>query len=229
MVIVCPSCATQYTLDPSRIGDGGRAVRCSQCKTSWFASADSMLPDDAPHEVVIEEGDLPPTRSGARRGTRARTRPAAGSGSRASLSAGCIAITLAIVFGSVAFRVPIVRAAPASASLFALAGLPVNLVGLTLEGVGSTLVDDGGRRELVTEGRILNGTARDLPSPDLDVTVEGAAGETLYRWSAKPAASEIPTGEARPFSIRLASPPPNAARVLVRLRGAARSGAVAPD
>jgi predicted Zn finger-like uncharacterized protein len=37
MLIVCPSCATSYMIDPASVGPAGRAVRCARCKTTWFA------------------------------------------------------------------------------------------------------------------------------------------------------------------------------------------------
>ena len=37
MLIVCPSCATSYMIDPASVGSNGRTVRCTRCKTSWFA------------------------------------------------------------------------------------------------------------------------------------------------------------------------------------------------
>jgi predicted Zn finger-like uncharacterized protein len=38
MLIVCPSCATSYMIDPSSLGAAGRTVRCARCKATWFAS-----------------------------------------------------------------------------------------------------------------------------------------------------------------------------------------------
>uniref|UniRef100_A0A9E7ZRB5 Zinc-ribbon domain-containing protein n=1 Tax=Bosea sp. NBC_00436 TaxID=2969620 RepID=A0A9E7ZRB5_9HYPH len=35
MLIVCPSCASQYELDAAKLGPEGRKVRCANCKTSW--------------------------------------------------------------------------------------------------------------------------------------------------------------------------------------------------
>ena len=40
MLITCPSCASQYTIDADRVGAGGRTVRCAACRTAWFATAD---------------------------------------------------------------------------------------------------------------------------------------------------------------------------------------------
>jgi predicted Zn finger-like uncharacterized protein len=37
MLIVCPTCATSYRVDPSSLGTTGRSVRCVRCRTVWFA------------------------------------------------------------------------------------------------------------------------------------------------------------------------------------------------
>lgn len=39
MLIVCPSCATSYMIDPASVGPAGRTVRCARCKETWFAGA----------------------------------------------------------------------------------------------------------------------------------------------------------------------------------------------
>ncbi|WP_051988087.1 zinc-ribbon domain-containing protein [Bosea sp. UNC402CLCol] len=44
MLIVCPSCASQYELDAAKLGPGGRKVRCAQCKTLWHVDAASEMP-----------------------------------------------------------------------------------------------------------------------------------------------------------------------------------------
>jgi predicted Zn finger-like uncharacterized protein len=38
MLIVCPTCATSYMIDPASVGPSGRAVRCARCKATWFAT-----------------------------------------------------------------------------------------------------------------------------------------------------------------------------------------------
>jgi len=37
MLIVCPGCATSYTIDPAAVRPTGRTVRCARCKVTWFA------------------------------------------------------------------------------------------------------------------------------------------------------------------------------------------------
>lgn len=45
MLIVCPSCATSYLIDPASVGPAGRAVRCARCKTTWFAGGPKTAPE----------------------------------------------------------------------------------------------------------------------------------------------------------------------------------------
>ncbi len=68
MLIVCPSCATSYMVDPGSLGQAGRAVRCARCKTTWFAGG----PKNAPavttfvHRVIAEaEAESAETSSGS--------------------------------------------------------------------------------------------------------------------------------------------------------------------
>lgn len=37
MLIVCPSCATSYDVEPASLGAHGRQVRCVRCRTVWLA------------------------------------------------------------------------------------------------------------------------------------------------------------------------------------------------
>ena len=48
MLIVCPSCSTGYQIGPTALGPAGRAVRCSHCRNTWFASPESVLEEAVP-------------------------------------------------------------------------------------------------------------------------------------------------------------------------------------
>ena len=37
MLIVCPTCATSYDVEPASLGGNGRQVRCVRCRTVWLA------------------------------------------------------------------------------------------------------------------------------------------------------------------------------------------------
>src|SRR5687768_4134756 len=47
MLIVCPSCATSYQIEPSSLGAAGRPVRCVRCRKIWFAGNTGALADIA--------------------------------------------------------------------------------------------------------------------------------------------------------------------------------------
>jgi predicted Zn finger-like uncharacterized protein len=47
MQIVCPNCETAYQVDPSSVGTTGRSVRCSRCRTVWFAADTAALSEIA--------------------------------------------------------------------------------------------------------------------------------------------------------------------------------------
>src|SRR5215207_8862356 len=44
MLIVCPSCASEYTIDPTKLGADGRTVRCALCRNTWAATPDGGAP-----------------------------------------------------------------------------------------------------------------------------------------------------------------------------------------
>ena len=67
MLIVCPSCATSYMIDPASLGAAGRTVRCARCKATWFASprrndvgefVDGVI-KEAEAQTAAPRGDIP--------------------------------------------------------------------------------------------------------------------------------------------------------------------------
>jgi predicted Zn finger-like uncharacterized protein len=68
MLIVCPTCATSYMIDPASLGPSGRTVRCVRCKATWFAGGQTAEPKlSAFVDGVIAEAEAksPPTPQGA--------------------------------------------------------------------------------------------------------------------------------------------------------------------
>jgi predicted Zn finger-like uncharacterized protein len=58
MLIVCPSCATSYMIDPAALPAAGRNVRCARCKTTWFAGGPKPGPEvNAFVDGVIAEAE----------------------------------------------------------------------------------------------------------------------------------------------------------------------------
>ena len=60
MLIVCPTCATTYQITLAALGAAGRSVRCSHCKNTWFATADSVAEQTALVSVTSGHGAAPP-------------------------------------------------------------------------------------------------------------------------------------------------------------------------
>ncbi len=50
MLIVCPYCASRYSIDDAKIGQDGRKVRCASCRADFFVT----LADDKTAEVAAE-------------------------------------------------------------------------------------------------------------------------------------------------------------------------------
>lgn len=55
MLIVCPSCATSYQVEPSSLGQG-RSVRCARCRNVWFAATPAATPAPAADEWDVVDG-----------------------------------------------------------------------------------------------------------------------------------------------------------------------------
>ena len=73
MLIVCPSCATSYMIDPASVGPAGRTVRCARCKTTWFAGG----PKKAPEVTTFVENVIAEAEAQSAGTTKSKSRPAA--------------------------------------------------------------------------------------------------------------------------------------------------------
>ncbi|TXM73945.1 hypothetical protein FV222_19745 [Methylobacterium sp. WL103] len=51
MLIVCPTCASEYRIDTARVGTEGRSVRCAACRETWFVSPAEVV---AAHEAELQ-------------------------------------------------------------------------------------------------------------------------------------------------------------------------------
>lgn len=63
MLITCPSCSSDYVLDPERIGLGGRKVRCAACRESWFVARPEPRAEEAAPVAAAAEGEIVPPES----------------------------------------------------------------------------------------------------------------------------------------------------------------------
>ena len=305
MLIVCPSCATSYMIDPAAVAPAGRTVRCARCKTTWFAGGPkaaaevSAFVDGVIAEAEAKSGGAPPSADGLPAPATAQAaddfggEPAAtinetaaaeppavhggGSTDPAPAAAHDVPVTeapplvppithirlpeadapgfeaedvesfaarrerlrarretkrrssrwTAIILVLVAFNVAlvgarneVVRYLPQTASLFAAIGLPVNLRNLKFENVKISKDSENGISTLIVDGTIVSTGNSVTEVPRLRFSVRNTSGQEIYTWTALPTRSILEPGARLDFHSRLASPPADAADVLVRFYNA---------
>ncbi len=118
---------------------------------------------------------------------------------------------------AIAARAAIVSIAPAAAGVYALAGMPVNLQGLSIVDVRATTTqqpDSSG--ELLVTGEIANLRDRETPAPNLRLALRADDGRELYVWTARGPKPRLSAHERVPFRTRLAAPPAGVREVLVK-------------
>ena len=116
----------------------------------------------------------------------------------------------------VGWRSDFVRALPQTASFYAAMGLPVNLRGLSFDGVTTAAEQHEGVPILLVEGNVVNDAHKTVEVPRLKFIVRNAARQEIYSWTAVSSRTALPPGESVSFRTRLASPPADARDVLVR-------------
>ncbi|KMO35788.1 zinc-ribbon domain-containing protein [Methylobacterium aquaticum] len=220
MLIVCPACASEYTLDPEQIGPAGRTVRCAACREPWFVSAPAPEPGaDLPQTgeaVFSASGTAPPRRS------RPRAEPAKRSGApgRRRLAAAALAVAGLGAVGLAlmpAGRAGLVRALPQTARLYAAIGLPVNLRGLAFRDVAAYQVPDAsGAGRLVVEGDLVSAAKEAVPVPPLRLELHDEHGQVVYRWTAEAPRDRLEPEETARFRAELPGAPAKGRAVLVR-------------
>jgi predicted Zn finger-like uncharacterized protein len=328
MLIVCPTCASRYSIDASKIGEAGRTVRCAGCRNDFFVTlADDRSQDAAPasasdaaqariadramedetglapprdldaglerqttptggqtDQAGIDQADLdalfaeqfrdaeaqiaeieaaealpatPPAKGwrrfvpflGSRGEGRAKGRKAAAGASRPSSKrkpatktaakssargggrGGSRSLTQAalpkaailsaaagvlLIVAGLVLREQVVRMVPASAGLFRMVGLPVNLDGLVFADVRSVIRTEGEARFLVVEGDVVSIARAERPVPLIEIAIRGSDGGTLYTWTTEPPRMRLGPGQALQFRARLATPPEAGRNVHVR-------------
>jgi hypothetical protein len=114
----------------------------------------------------------------------------------------------------------IVSVAPATAAAYASLGMPVNLRGLSIEGVRATVAEPtAGHSELLVTGEIVNLRQAETSVPNLRIALLGADRRDLYLWTAREPKSRLGPHERVAFRARLAAPPVGVRDVLVKFAG----------
>jgi predicted Zn finger-like uncharacterized protein len=241
MLIVCPSCASEYAIDPAYLRPSGRKLRCASCREVFFVDApadeeeDDSLNSDWAKDLLSEAQehgakaiavDASNRRSGKARG--APGKKGAGTGAavwmasaRESLKRVPFALVLGVVvaggaLGALLGRESVVRSVPSTALLYDLAGMRVNLRGLEIGEVSSSISTEGNTRFLTIEGEIKNPSGHARTVPPIAISLWGESRQTLYSWSIEPPRAILSAGETTRFRARLVAPPDEARQVLVR-------------
>lgn len=123
----------------------------------------------------------------------------------------CLALMAAL-----GWRERTVRLLPPLARAYAAIGLPVNLRGLEIRTLKSSLLRDGGGSVLAVEGEIVNIRPREVAVPQVRIGVESADGHEIYTWTTAAPKARLAGGETIDFRARLTTPPAGAQAVLVK-------------
>ena len=139
---------------------------------------------------------------------------------RSSKWTALILVLLGFNVALIGARNEVVRHFPQTASLFAAIGLPVNLRSLSFEDVKITKEERDGVPILNVEGNIVSVAKRPVEVPRLRFAIRNSSGQEIYAWTVAPPRSILEPGDKTEFRSRLASPPAEAADVMVRFVGA---------
>ncbi|HZC16591.1 MAG TPA: DUF3426 domain-containing protein, partial [Caulobacteraceae bacterium] len=229
MILTCPDCATRYFVEDERLSERGRMVRCGACGGSWAAKADAPLEltetmdigataqlssGQKSHQGDAMLRDLPaeelPKVFRAQAQTKAKVREAAASG---VVWAGLVAGFIFLIGLALFMRQDIAAIWPRAAGAYAMAGLPVDLVGLAIEGQHAQPALKDGHAVLAVSGALRNVLDRAVVAPPLRVSILDSAGHPVAVKIADQGGARIPPGEARHFLVDVVDPPTSAAGV----------------
>jgi predicted Zn finger-like uncharacterized protein len=147
-----------------------------------------------------------------------RNRPAQAS-SRLGLLTGLpttVAAMGALVVALLVWRADVVRLLPQTASFYKLAGLGVNLRGVSFKDVKVSTETVEGKSVLVIEGVIVDETRKPVELPRLRFSVRDAQGSEIYAWNTVLDQTTLQPGERAWFKSRLASPPAEGKSIDIR-------------
>lgn len=220
MLIRCPTCASGYDLAPEMLCDG-RVLRCAHCRDAWVHQAGTAA-HDGPE--ITAEARSSRLQNNAAAASPAKRRPSL---RRPTFRLPTVhlparaapAVFAAVLLGgglaAVAAKARVVAAFPPSEAVFATLGLPVNLSGLGLVDLRSTVESGDGSPTLTLEGQIANLRSSPTAVPRLRIAVRDKSRRELYYWTAPAPKAELASGERVVFRSRLSAPPRDGQDVVV--------------
>ena len=237
MILTCPDCSTRYSVKDGAVGPNGRTVRCSNCQTTWFVTADAdsisleeNIRDERP-EIVAEPNvvsmetalanEVPPSKPVMGAHVFMRDKADRERRNRRLMGISLVWIVTAgillsfIVFG-LFLRQPVVDRWPATAAIYKAVGISVKLSGLDFEDPTTRNVLVDGRPVLVVNGLIINGSdqARDVPL--IRLSLHDNAGEELVHWMVEPPQSSLEARQRMEYVAQYPNPPLDAVTLKFR-------------
>ena len=214
MLIVCPSCASEYTIDPEKLGADGRTVRCAICRDTWFVSLDdSPSPNvndpDVSNRLTPHAGDTPV--------------PILQPPARFSKGRSALVLLTALALGAAGWATATQNPALTDFLQERIAQgrqiLPWASSGkeqLEFRNVRADLTAQDGTTTLLVAGEIVNETRTGFDIPHLEFLVRSEDEKVLETWTEAPPQPTLGPGEAVRFTIRYPSPPPDGRQVRVQ-------------
>jgi predicted Zn finger-like uncharacterized protein len=148
--------------------------------------------------------------------------------------AAAIGLFVCFTMAAIAFRNSIVSVVPQMAGLYEAVGAEVNLRGIDIINIASEITEADGIQVLVVKGEINNPGSSPRGIDPLFLAVLDENEKQVYGWSVALEEKTIEPGVVLPFRRRLASPPSQGRKVMVRFykegdpKPATAEGAVAP-
>jgi predicted Zn finger-like uncharacterized protein len=211
MLIVCPSCASEYTIDPAKLGADGRTLRCAICRDTWFVTPDGQ-PAQRPAADEPRTEAVPPALSEPPPTSRFSVRNAVG-----ALGLGALLLAAGLRFPAIVHGIePWSKSAVQSLSGWVGGGRAE----LEFRGVTSELIREDGGGVLVVGGEIVNAASKDVILPHLEILVRNEDEQVLASWTSAPPRPNLGSGEAVRYETRLSSPPPDGRQVRVHFTAA---------
>lgn len=237
MILTCPECATSYFVDDLRIPRLGRMVKCTNCSHRWRAYQDRHEPEkELPEDDLVFEDKAPPepeepveeidfVAAPVMPVRRAEPEKRRKTPVGVAIAAGVLASLVVLGGAVVLLRQQIAGAFPGTAPMFAAVGLPVNTIGLVLEGVKSKAVLQAGRPVWSVTGAVRNVRGEAVTAPPLRLSLRDKSGKEVATLVADALNARVPPGATRYFAITMPNPPAGAEELEVRFEPLAKGAA----
>ncbi len=245
MILTCPDCSTRYSAPDGAVGPNGRTVRCANCGTTWFVSAepdifelrDNQVPELEPvsapagdaqtHSVLPEPSHtpdpLPRTVEEPAVGAHVQIRDKADQVRRNRRLIGVsmiwfVTLGLLLIAAVLAylFRQPIVNRVPAAASIYKAVGVPVKLAGLDFELPKTRNAEIDGVPTLLINGYIINRSSETQTVPMIELSLYDNSGQVLNVWAVEPPKPVLKSKERAEYVSQLPNPPIDAVSLKYR-------------